>query len=166
MSGAWATSSPLPLNSMPVGLCRPRANVLQVSATPSPSVSSRMRILSSIGSVGFQCGYVCHTATHSRPLASQAICTGLTSSGNFSSLANRLTFSPLPGVMALMESGPLRNRCLPPGPAPGLLVVTGTKAGMLESSGLSACPFAAAQMTLSRLATITSSTSSSRCTTS
>lgn len=82
------------------------------------------------------------------------------------SSANRLTFTPLPGVMSLTASSPVRNLCSPPGSGPGLFVFTGTNGGRLLSSGLASCPLAAAQMTVSRLAVITSSTSSSRWTTS
>ena len=55
-SGAWATRTPPLENSKPVGQCRWSAKTVILSALPSPSVSSRIRILSFISSLGFQCG--------------------------------------------------------------------------------------------------------------
>ena len=51
-----ATSTPPFQNSKPVGLCRWSANVMHLSAWPSPLVSSRISSLSFISSLGFQCG--------------------------------------------------------------------------------------------------------------
>ena len=39
-------ADPPPPGSMPVGMCSPSANTIDLSALPSPSVSSRITILS------------------------------------------------------------------------------------------------------------------------
>ena len=52
--------------------------------------------------------------------------------------------------------------CSPFGPRPGLLVLTGMNGGVFASSTTRSLPWATAQIRLSRLAVITSSTSISR----
>jgi len=69
------------------------------------------------------------TRTKSRPRASKAICTGFASSGNSFSEAKRLTFMPEWTFIRPMASSGSRKICVPPGPFPGLLVMTGMKAG-------------------------------------
>src|SRR5262249_34172165 len=121
-----------------------------------------MRILSFIGSLGFQCGYVGQTATQSRPLVSHDVCTGLTSSGNFFSLAKRFTLRFLPIVILSMAFSGSRKTCFPSLSGPGMFVLTGMNSGVLLSSGVNlawlpvlTC-LAYFQTMLSRLAVITS----------
>src|SRR5262245_4004228 len=115
-----------------------------------------MRILSFIGSLGFQWGYVGQTATQSLPLVSHDICTGLTRSLNCFSLAKRLTWTFLSAFIFSMASLPgARKACLPSFSVPGKFVLVGMKSGVLLSSGACDSPLAAAQTTLSRLAVMT-----------
>jgi len=107
-----------------------------------------MMILSFISSFGFQCGYDGIVATHSRPLLSHAICTGLARSGNIASSANRFTFKFLPSFILAMASWPLRKRCLRLASGPGLFVLMLTKPGVFESSTLNGLPCATAQTLL------------------
>ena len=75
---------------MPMGKCNPSANVVQRSALPSPLASSRIKTLS-LGLVpGKYIGYDGMVPTQSRPLASNVIETGSSSSGNSTSEANKL----------------------------------------------------------------------------
>jgi hypothetical protein len=69
-------------------------------------------------------------------------------------------------VILAIAASPLRNTCAPPSPLPGMLVTTGRNGGVLASSIASSPPRARAQIARSRLAVITSSTSSSRIITS
>jgi hypothetical protein len=113
-----------------------------------------------------------HAATQSRPFVSNAICTGLTSSGNIDSSAKSTTFIPACTVIAAIADSPERNSWAPPGSDPGLFVATGISSGSPASStGGRAAPgsssvAAVAQMRRSRLPVFTSRYSSSRCATS
>src|SRR5262249_17799126 len=78
------------------------------------------------------------TAAQSRPWASKAICTGLASSGDSFSEANRVIFKPLPTVMRRIASSPSRKTWAPLGPGAGLLVFTGVKGGGVGASAFRA----------------------------
>src|SRR5688572_16711531 len=72
-------------------MSKPSANVVDLSAVPSLSVSSRTITLSAGASPGLICGYIDDDATHSRPRASQFIWIGLAIIG---SEAQRLISKP------------------------------------------------------------------------
>src|ERR1051326_3611286 len=74
-----------------VGSSNPSAKTVDLSALPSPSVSSRTSTLSSGVSPGLIIGYIELLATQSRPWASQFIWIGLAICG---SAAHRLTSNP------------------------------------------------------------------------
>ena len=78
------------------------------------------------------------TATHSRPLLSHAICTGLASSGNSFFRGEQVDlhvlgrrFILLDGIFAARRKGACRS-----GRVPGLLVLTAMNGGVLPSSTL------------------------------
>src|SRR6266404_3111311 len=70
---------------------KPSAKTVDFSANPSPSVSSRTRILSSATWPGTICGYTDELAIQSRPCGSKFICVGLASNGDS---AQRFTSNP------------------------------------------------------------------------
>ena len=67
---------------------------------------------------------------------SNAICTGLTSSGNSFSDAKSSTFSPLPMVICWIAVSPGVKMCAPLGPLPGSFVFASMNGGVSESSDL------------------------------
>ena len=92
---------------------------MHLSALPVPLVSSKIRMLSpTLLSRACARDSSARPTTHSRPLVSQAICTGLTSSGNCSSLAKRFTLQPLATVI-------LRDRFFAAEEGPGLVGLRG-----------------------------------------
>src|SRR3954466_11222363 len=104
-----------------------------------------------------------HAATHSRPLVSQFIWTGLTSSGNCSSLAKTLALSPGWSLSLAIDCSAVRIGQDLSGLGPGWFDSTFVTGGRLESSGWIVFPWAAAQTTLSRLAVRTSRCDISSC---
>ena len=106
--GAAPTHTPPKPSSMPLTRFNPSKNTVFLSNLPSPSVSSKITILSpSLRSgmtrpgVGCRRGYVYASTTHSRPRSSMHMAIGWCRSG---SPANRLTLNPSGTVIALAAS--------------------------------------------------------------
>ena len=99
------------------GQRRPPANTIFLSALPSPSVSSENQQLVIHSSLGLPVR-IAGPAGDPKPARAHRndICTGLASSGNSFSEANRFTFKFLPSVIWAMASSPPRKTCSPLGP--------------------------------------------------
>ena len=100
MSGALATQTPPYPTAIPDGMFRPSAKTVNLSALPSPSVSSRTLMRSRPGPADFR-GYSRLSVTQMRPRSSKVIATGFTRSG---SLATSSTWNPSGTVIARIAS--------------------------------------------------------------
>ena len=90
MSGELATQTPPAPTAIPEGMFRPSAKTVNLSALPSPSVSSRILIRSRPGPADFR-GITRLSVIQARPRSSKVMATGLTISG---SLATSSTWKP------------------------------------------------------------------------
>ena len=119
MSGALATQTPPYPTAIPDGMFRPSAKTVNLSALPSPSVSSRTLMRSRPGPADFR-GYSRLSVTQMRPRSSKVIATGFTRSG---SLATSSTRNPSGTVIARIASAGDRagpgGRLCPCGTGPG-----------------------------------------------
>src|SRR5262245_32782620 len=88
------------------GKSLPSAKTVRLSATPSPSVSSRMTMRSrGILPLAVRLGYSKHSTTQTRPFSSTVIAIGLTTSG---SAANSFISKPSAVFMRATDSSGLR----------------------------------------------------------
>ena len=89
--------------SIPETKFKPSIKTFFLSKVPSPSVSSKIRILSLPCPSGAGTGYVCPSTTQSLPRASMVKLIGFTTSG---SAAARVILKPFGIVIALAASTP------------------------------------------------------------
>ena len=80
-SGALSTHTPPWPTAMPVGIFRPSANMVTLSARPLPRVSSRILTRSRPGPASFR-GYSRLSVTQMRPRSSNVMAIGFTRSGS------------------------------------------------------------------------------------
>ena len=100
MSGELATQTPPWPTAIPEGMFRPSAKIVNLSALPSPSVSSRTLTRSRPGPAERR-GYSRLSVIQIRPRSSKVMATGLTMSG---SPATSSTVKPSGTVIFLIAS--------------------------------------------------------------
>ena len=104
MSGALATQTPPCPTATPEGMFRPSAKIVNLSAAPSPSVSSSTLTRSRPSPAELR-GYSRLSVIQMRPRSSKVMATGLTISG---SLATSSTTKPSGTVIFLIASAGVR----------------------------------------------------------
>ena len=90
MFGMLKQMTPSPYGMSPIGMLSLSAKTVTTSALPSPSVSSRMRIVSrGVTSAAAAKGYSSELLTHNRPLPSKARFMGFAMSGSEATSSTR-----------------------------------------------------------------------------